>query len=111
MLRLVTRNVPSPFENATGSVFHDTPFAEPLVSATSPRPSPLKSPATGSAPGWVAQVPKSAVLRLVTRNGPSPFENAPGRVFQATPFDEPPVSAMSVRPSPSKSPVIGLAPG
>src|SRR5262245_22458321 len=94
---LVTVKLPLPFERATGKVFHD----EGPVSAISALPSPLKSPTNFLACRLEAKPAKSEIGRLVTLKLPSPFEKATGSVFQP----ETPVRAMSVLPSPLKSPV------
>src|SRR5690349_1937756 len=84
---LVTLHLPPPAANATGMV--DQP--EGPVSATSSRPSPLKSPLSRCAPALVAQAPKSPTYSLVTPHEPSSLEMATGMVFQPAP----PNSAMS----------------
>ncbi len=56
------------------------------------------------APPVVAHQANSGAWPLVTSKVPSPRENATGIVFHPAP----PVSAMSVRPSPLKSPVSRL---
>src|SRR5437879_3972110 len=75
--------------------------------AMSVRPSPLKSPASTRAPGVAAQLAKSGALLLVTVKKPLPLEKATGMVAQPAP----PARAMSVRPSPLKSPASTRAPG
>src|SRR5688572_15835250 len=103
MGRFVTLKVPLPLENATGS---EVQPGMP-VSARSVRPSPLKSPGSTFAPGDADQVGKLKGLRLVTLKVPLPFDKATGRVVQPGT----PVTAMSVRPSPLKSPGSTRAPG
>src|SRR5438552_2344210 len=67
---VVTRKLPSPLENATGSVLQP----RPPTRARSVRPSPLKSAATTRTPGACAWTPaKSDDGVLVTRNVPSPL--------------------------------------
>src|SRR5437773_10151257 len=100
--RLVMLNVPSPFENATGRVLQPIP----PISAMSVFPSLLKSP-TSFLPAEEAHAAKSPTNAFVTRNVPSPFENATGSVFQPAP----PTSAMSAYPSLLKSPTNALTPG
>src|SRR5215813_10525356 len=93
----VTVKLPSPFENAIGSVFQPTG----PVSATSVLPSPLKSPVSFTARRSDAQAAKSPTNELDTVKPPLPLEKATGKVFQPAG----PVSATSVLPSPLKSPV------
>ena len=95
----MTTKLPPPLEKATGI----EPQPLPPTMAMSSRPSPLKSPAT-AAVAPVAQTGKSARYSFFRVNLPSPFEWAIG--MDAQPL--PPTSAMSSRPSPSKSPVTGL---
>ena len=97
----VTLKVPSPFENATGIV----PQPAGPVSAMSTQMSPLKSPVTALAPTVAAQVGKFVTALLVTWKLPLPFEKAIGMPLQP----DTPVSAMSSRPSPSKSPTTACA--
>src|SRR6266704_2337048 len=87
--RLVTVQLPSPLEKATGMVLQP---ATP-VTARSVRPLPLKSPVTTFAPGDAAQAANWPAGRWVTVQLPSPLEKATGMVLQpATP-----VTARSVR--------------
>src|SRR3954470_10338497 len=97
---LVTWNVPLPYENATGT----DPQPDPPTSAMSPKPSLLKSPATGLAPLTCAQDGMFATAELVTWNVPLPYENATG----TDPQPDPPTSAMSPTTSSFKSPDTGL---
>src|SRR5207249_6652948 len=85
-----------PLENASGSVRHLTrPNTSTLAFLSA-----LKKPPNTFSPRGDAHPAKSPTNESVTRNVPSPFENATGSVFQpATP-----VSAMSLLKSPSKSP-------
>src|ERR1051326_7720488 len=70
------------------------------------RPAPSKSPAIALAPGDCAQeLAKSNDTELVMRKVPSPLEKATGMVNHHGVFG-PGNSAMSVRPSRSKSPVM-----
>src|SRR4051812_9419306 len=82
----------------------------PPVRAMSAKPSPLKSPLTALTLLWLAQLQKLALIpdnaTLDTVKFPSPFENATGMLDQPAP----PVSAISILPSPLKSPATGLAP-
>src|SRR4029079_17611573 len=91
---LVNVKVPLPLPNATGIDAHP----DPPVNAISPTPSPLKSP--GTAEAAVARPGKVPTDMLVTTKVPSPLEKATGMEVQLLP----PVSAMSPRPSPLKSP-------
>src|SRR3954451_9709056 len=72
----------------------------------SPKPSLLKSPATGLAPLTCAQDGMFGTAELVTWNVPLPYENATG----TEPQPDPPTKAMSPNPSLLKSPATGLAP-
>ena len=101
---LMTLNVPSPLENATGIEPHP---AGP-VNAMSVSPSWLKSPLMTFTPGVAAHWAKyqsGEVDTLAVLNAPFPLENPTGTVAHP----EGPVSAMSVRPSWSKSPVTTFA--
>src|SRR3954463_5060659 len=84
---LVTWNVPLPYENATGT----EPQPDPPTSAMSPKPSLLKSPATGFAPLTCAPPGMCGPPALVTWKVPLPYENATG----TEPQPDPPTSAMS----------------
>src|SRR6185503_4742410 len=97
----VTLKVPLPLENATGML----PQPEGPVNATSVRPSPLKSPASGLAFKVAAQTAKLTIDAFVTLKVPLPLENATGML----PQPDGPVNATSVRPSPLKSPASGFA--
>src|SRR6185369_12369260 len=97
----VTLKVPLPLENATGML----PQPVGPVKATSVRPSPLKSPASGFALAVAAQTAKLTIGAFVTLKVPSPLENATGMLPQPAG----PVKATSVRPSPLKSPASGFA--
>src|SRR5262245_35497927 len=92
MSMLVTLNLPSPFEKATGSVFQ----LELPGSAISVFTRPLKSPARFLTRESEAQPAKFPIGRLVTVKLPLPLEKATGSVLQP----EGPVRAMSVLPSP-----------
>src|SRR6478752_4369033 len=102
MVLFTNVNVPLPLESAIGTRPQSAP-----VSAMSSRPSPSKSPATGTTLAVAAKPGKLATPDEVTVKRPSPFENATGIVPQ---LGEP-VSATSCRPSPSKSPATGFTPG
>ena len=102
--RLVTRQLPSPCAKAIGIVPQSPPRR---ISAMSERPSPSKSPTSGSTPLILAQAAKRPVLWLVMRQLPSPRAKAIGIVPQS-PLRR--ISATSERPSPSKSPTSGLTP-
>src|SRR6185503_13208914 len=97
----VTLKVPLPLENATGML----PQPDGPVNATSVRPSPLKSPASGFALTVAAQTAKLTIGAFVTLKVPSPLENATGML----PQPEAPVKATSLWRSPLKSPTSGLA--
>jgi hypothetical protein len=74
---LVTVKEPSPLEKATGMVVK----YPALVKARSSLPSWLKSPDQSFAPyGVYAQAAKFGLEAAVTRNVPSPLENATGIV-------------------------------
>jgi len=65
-------------------------------------------PVSALTPGVAAEVGNRVVtVSLVTLKVPSPFENATGMVFQPAP----PTNAISVIPSPLKSPVTTVTPG
>ncbi len=70
-------------------------------------PSPLKSPVRIFTPGSWALCAKPGFAILVTLKPPSPLENA--TITESQPC--PPASAMSVLPSPLKSPVRTFTPG
>ena len=97
------RNVPSPFENAMGSV------VQPEVRRSSARsvlPSPSKSSDNTSTPSVDTQLGTYSIGLFSILNPSSSSENAMGSVVQLGQPDLRRIKARSVRSSPLKSPSI-----
>ena len=86
----MTRNVPSPFENATGSVA-GVSLVGTFTSAMSALPSPLKSPTSRVTPGSAAQAakfPTPCAASFVMQNEPMPSAERHGNCVPVGVADE-----------------------